>query len=138
MCKYLHLAPGFRFFISLSRFLAGSSEISSSSGSGTDSDSDTPLSNLLPSTSAAPSHLADNDNDGAQNILSLLSDQSTSIKVPEIHSDVASLLTGFLLNGVANYYYVYVRYVVQSVYYTEIRSKKRLTCMMAVHLPISK
>nr|CAI5823190.1 unnamed protein product [Callosobruchus analis] len=101
MCKYLHLAPGFRFFISLSRFLAGSSEISSSSGSGTDSDSDTPLSKLLPSTSSAPSDLADNDNDGAQNILSLLSDQSTSIKGPEIHSDVASLLTGFLQNGVA-------------------------------------
>nr|CAI5862654.1 unnamed protein product [Callosobruchus analis] len=81
--------------------IEGSSEISSTSGSGTDSDSDTPLSKLLPSTSSAPSDLADNDNDGAQNILSLLSDQSTSIKGPEIHSDVASLLTGFLLNGVA-------------------------------------
>nr|CAH7714180.1 unnamed protein product [Callosobruchus chinensis] len=78
----------------------GSSENSSNEGSGTDSDSDAPLSNWLPSpsTSAAQSGLADNDNDGAPNVLSLISGQSSSLKGPEIHSDVSSLLTGFLLN----------------------------------------
>nr|CAH7714441.1 unnamed protein product [Callosobruchus chinensis]CAH7742545.1 unnamed protein product [Callosobruchus chinensis]CAH7765045.1 unnamed protein product [Callosobruchus chinensis] len=88
------------FIIRLSRFLAGSSENSSNEGSGTDSDSDAPLSNWLPSpsTSAAQSGLADNDNDGAPNVLSLISGQSSSLKGPEIHSDVSSLLTGFLLN----------------------------------------
>nr|CAH7755141.1 unnamed protein product [Callosobruchus chinensis] len=57
---------------------SSSSENSSNEGSGTDSDSDAPLSNWLPSpsTSAAQSGL----------------------KGPEIHSDVSSLLTGFLLN----------------------------------------
>nr|CAH7720504.1 unnamed protein product [Callosobruchus chinensis] len=77
---------------------SSSSENSSNEGSGTDSDSDAPLSNLLPLTSAAQSGLADNDNDGAPNVLSLISGQSSSIKGPEIHSDVSSLLTGFLLN----------------------------------------
>nr|CAH7716857.1 unnamed protein product [Callosobruchus chinensis]CAH7734788.1 unnamed protein product [Callosobruchus chinensis] len=81
---------------------SSSSENSSNEGSGTDSDSDAPLSNLLPSpsTSAAQSGLVDNDNNDAQNVLSLISGQSSSIKGPEIHSDVSSLLTGLLLNGV--------------------------------------
>nr|CAH7757468.1 unnamed protein product [Callosobruchus chinensis] len=79
---------------------SSSSENSSNEGSGTDSDSDAPLSNWLPSpsASAAQSGLADNDNDGAPNVLSLISGQSSSLKGPEIHSDVSSLLTGFLLN----------------------------------------
>lgn len=84
-------------FILYACCLAGSSEISSNEEIGTNSDSDAPLANLVKSTSAVQTSLPD---EGAQNILSLLSNQSANIKGPEIHSDVAALLSDFLLKGV--------------------------------------
>ncbi|XP_050301501.1 uncharacterized protein LOC126739745 isoform X2 [Anthonomus grandis grandis] len=84
---------GFIYFC----FIAGSSESFSNEEPGTDSDSDAPLINLVTPTSAVTAGLA---NEGAQDILALLSNQSSVTKGPEINSDVAALLSGFLTKGI--------------------------------------
>uniref|UniRef100_A0A6P7H685 Uncharacterized protein LOC114347595 n=1 Tax=Diabrotica virgifera virgifera TaxID=50390 RepID=A0A6P7H685_DIAVI len=77
-------------------FIIGSSENDYNKETGTDSDSDASI-NLVASTLSVQDDLA---SDGAQNILSLLSTQSSATKGPEIHADVAALLSGFLLKGI--------------------------------------
>ncbi|XP_050316061.1 uncharacterized protein LOC126750472 isoform X3 [Anthonomus grandis grandis] len=76
---------------------SSSSESFSNEEPGTDSDSDAPLINLVTPTSAVTAGLA---NEGAQDILALLSNQSSVTKGPEINSDVAALLSGFLTKGI--------------------------------------
>lgn len=82
-------------------FITGSSEISSNEESGTDLDSDAPLVNLVSADPPANQNInTDLVDGGAQNILSLLSSQSSTNKGPIIHTDVSDLLSGFLLKGI--------------------------------------
>uniref|UniRef100_A0A6P7FNM0 Uncharacterized protein LOC114331119 n=1 Tax=Diabrotica virgifera virgifera TaxID=50390 RepID=A0A6P7FNM0_DIAVI len=62
----------------------------------TRTDSDASI-NLVASISNVQDDLA---SDGSMNILSLLSTQSSATRGPEIHADVAALLSGFLLKGI--------------------------------------
>uniref|UniRef100_A0A6P7H0I2 Uncharacterized protein LOC114345323 n=1 Tax=Diabrotica virgifera virgifera TaxID=50390 RepID=A0A6P7H0I2_DIAVI len=93
MVLIIFLFAGLRVIII---FIIGSSENDYNKETGMDSDSDASI-NLVASTHSVQDDLA---SDGAQNILSLLSTQSSATKGPEIHADVAALLSGFLLKGI--------------------------------------
>lgn len=73
---------------------AGDSDTSSTplGRTGTDSDSDAPLINLVSTQNLAPSS---SNEQGAQNILELLGNQTTGIKGPEVNPDVSALLSVF-------------------------------------------
>ncbi|CAH1989600.1 unnamed protein product, partial [Acanthoscelides obtectus] len=72
------------------------SDVSSLESTGTDSDSDAPL-------SKHPTQVPDpgsSQDQGVQNILQFLGNQASAIKRPEVSTDVAALISEFLLKGI--------------------------------------
>ncbi|CAH1965148.1 unnamed protein product [Acanthoscelides obtectus] len=72
------------------------SDISSLESTGTDSDSDAPLSKH-PTQVPEPGSSQDQ---GVQNMLQFLGNQASAIKGPEVSTDVAALISEFLLKGI--------------------------------------